>query len=233
MPISPFPIGQENGIDNILTHHYPSCLAVQCPACPEVDRNICLQHKKKNNDPLDKALNTGNAYFVADNEYQEYLKFVLNKLDNSICAKLKAVWQQEKSKFKDAVITGVVAIQCAHHGFYLPQGMVDLNKGEVYAKTDYALFHALGAECQCLSSICLSYDIWCQFSKHLVDHINHSFVYKPHSGMTCGKGIESTWSKQNHAATFTKEQNPGHRHDTLDDFNGYWNWTKLHQLCKH
>lgn len=37
---------------------------------------------------------------------------------------------QEKSKFKDAVVTSVVAIQCARHGFYLPEGMVDLDKGE-------------------------------------------------------------------------------------------------------
>ncbi|KAF9442004.1 hypothetical protein P691DRAFT_682426, partial [Macrolepiota fuliginosa MF-IS2] len=112
--------------------------------------------------------------------------------------------------------------------------------------------------------ICLSYNIWCQFSKHLADHthcnfpefdplmkciqgavpkmhinghnthcqINHSFVYEPYSGMTYSEGIESTWSEQNHAATFTKEQNPGHQHNTLDDFNGYWNWTKLHHLCE-
>lgn len=59
-----------------------------------------------------------------------------------------------------------------------------------------------------------------------------SFVYEPFTGMTCGEGIESAWSEQNHAAAFTKEQNPGHRHDTLDDFNGYWNWTKLHHLCR-
>ncbi|KAF9439420.1 hypothetical protein P691DRAFT_690828, partial [Macrolepiota fuliginosa MF-IS2] len=40
---------------------------------------------------------------------------------------------------------------------------------------DYALFHALGVECQCLSSIYLSYNIWCQFSKHLVDHMHCNF----------------------------------------------------------
>ncbi|KAF9443048.1 hypothetical protein P691DRAFT_680333, partial [Macrolepiota fuliginosa MF-IS2] len=62
--------------------------------------------------------------------------------------------------------------------------------------------------------------------------INHSFIYEPHSGMTCGEGIKSAWSEQNHAIAFTKEQNLGHWHDTLDDFNGYWNWMKLHQLCE-
>lgn len=60
--------------------------------------------------------------------------------------------------------------------------------------------------------------------------INHSFYYKNYSGMTCGEGIESSWSEQNHAANSTKELNEGHRHNTLDDFNGYWNWCKVIQL---
>jgi len=33
-------------------------------------------------------------------------------------------------KFRNAVISGVVAVQCARHGFYMPQGTVDLSKGE-------------------------------------------------------------------------------------------------------
>jgi hypothetical protein len=37
---------------------------------------------------------------------------------------------QNIAKFKNAVITGVVAVQCARHGFYLPQSFVDLIKGE-------------------------------------------------------------------------------------------------------
>ncbi len=37
---------------------------------------------------------------------------------------------QNIAKFKNAVISGVVAVQCARHGFYLPQAMVDLKKGE-------------------------------------------------------------------------------------------------------
>jgi hypothetical protein len=32
--------------------------------------------------------------------------------------------------FKNVVVSGVVAIVCARHGFYLLQGMVDLTKGE-------------------------------------------------------------------------------------------------------
>jgi len=60
--------------------------------------------------------------------------------------------------------------------------------------------------------------------------LNCSFTYTRFSGMTCGEGIESAWAEQNHAAGSTKEQSTGHRQDTLDDFNAYWNWTKLHRL---
>lgn len=33
-------------------------------------------------------------------------------------------------KFKNAVVSGVVSVQCARHGFYMPQSVVDLTKGE-------------------------------------------------------------------------------------------------------
>ena len=33
-------------------------------------------------------------------------------------------------KFKNAVVSGVVGVQCARHGFYMPQSLVDLTKGE-------------------------------------------------------------------------------------------------------
>jgi len=38
------------------------------------------------------------------------------------------------------------------------------------------------------------------------------------------------WSEGNQAAGSTKEMNEGHRHDILDEFHGYWNWTKTHRL---
>ncbi|KAJ3558488.1 hypothetical protein NP233_g11498 [Leucocoprinus birnbaumii] len=277
-------------MDGILTDRRPKCLALRCFACPEVgfnldewvlelarsdkihiytlfvsaDGNFRLQRKRKNDDPNDKALNEGNAYFVDDSKFLEYLSGSGGKDVTSLCSKLKAVRQQERSKFKDAVISGVIGVQCARHGMYLPQAMVDLTKGESFIKTDYALFTGLGVEGLRQERIVISYDIWCQYHKKLKGrleqkfpqflpllerrcitgavpkmHINghkadcqieNSFIYEPHSGMTCGEGIESAWSEQNHAAAFTKEQNPGHRHDTLDDFNGYWNWMKLQRL---
>ena len=51
-------------------------------------------------------------------------------VQKSTCSHLRAVRLQNLIKFKNADISGVVAVQCAHHGFYMPQGLVDLIKGE-------------------------------------------------------------------------------------------------------
>ena len=67
----------------------------------------------------------------------------------------------------------------------------------------------------------------------LVCQLIWAFKYIMYSGETYGELIETSWAEQNQTAGSTKEQNDGHRHDTLDDFCGYWNWTKLHQLCKY
>jgi hypothetical protein len=59
-----------------------------------------------------------------------------------------------------------------------------------------------------------------------------AFKYIKYSGETYGEMIETSWAEQNQTAGSTKEQNDGHRHDTLDDFFRYWNWTKYHQMSK-
>lgn len=55
---------------------------------------------------------------------------VANGAQKCTCSELKAVRMQNIVKFKNAVITGVVAVQCARHGFFMPGGMVDLTRGE-------------------------------------------------------------------------------------------------------
>jgi hypothetical protein len=70
---------------------------------------------------------------------------------------------------------------------------------------------------------------------HIKNHIEAcqllwAFNYLEHSGETCGELIETGWSEGNQAAGSTKEMNAGHRHDILDEYHGYWNWTKTHKL---
>ncbi|KAF8219327.1 hypothetical protein L208DRAFT_1341368, partial [Tricholoma matsutake] len=153
---------QAHEIDEILTHHHPGSLTLQCPSCPEVDFNIDqkimdeaqenemhkytlylsmdgnfhLQWKHKNGDPDDMALNQGNGYFVESVAYKNYLAQVQPDTEYSVmglkstCAHLCAIRLQNIMKFKNTDISGVVVVQCACHGFYFPQGAVDLKKGE-------------------------------------------------------------------------------------------------------
>lgn len=129
---------------------------------------------------------------------------------------------------------------------------------------DYALARTL-VEATNQRWIIISYDIWCQYHKHLhkrfdssfpeqakllervrgpipkmhiKNHIElcqhlYAFNYLKFSGETWGENIEGSWAEQNQMAGSTKEQNEGHRHDSLDDFLGFWNWSKMRQLCKY
>ncbi|KAF6750008.1 hypothetical protein DFP72DRAFT_851984 [Ephemerocybe angulata] len=276
--------GQSHEIDRLLKEGRFKTIIVRCPACPDIgfniekaeielagedekhkytlfisaDGNYRLQRKAKNDDPDDVALNEGHGCFADTQKYQEWLKSQDEVDDTGICAHLRAVRLQNIVKFRNAVISGVVAIQCARHGFFMPQGIVDLTKGEVYARTDYALNSSLSDQTD-QRWIMLSYDIWCSYSAKLKKHFrdlfpesaeliekmrgavpkmhikNHivacqqlwSFNYLRHSGETCGEMIETSWSDLNQASGSTREQNDGHRHDTLDDFMGYWNWKKF------
>lgn len=70
---------------------------------------------------------------------------------------------------------------------------------------------------------------------HIKNHVEAcqllwAFNYLRYSGETCGELVETGWSEGNQAASSTKEMNEGHRHDMLDDYHGYWNWTKTHRL---
>lgn len=184
---------------------------------------------------------------------------------------------QNIAKFKNSVISGVVAVQCARHGFFMPGGMVDLLKGEGlvecfyvadiqvliylpsrYAHTDFALGHALG-DAYDQRWIILSYNVYCQYYKRITErfgkwfpgmvdmisrmsgvvpkmHIrNHvaqcqtqwSTNFSEFLAFLIGELIEGSWAELNQFAGSTKEQNHGHRHDSLDDGCGQWNWDKF------
>ncbi|KAJ7610530.1 hypothetical protein B0H17DRAFT_1221284 [Mycena rosella] len=148
--------GQAQNIDAVITNRWPGSLAVRCPACPEVgvnidkatldtvpadkrhtvtlflssDGNFKLQRKRKVDDPDDFALNGGNAYFPEDTQYKLYVSELGPEDDKCTCSELKAVCMQNITKFKNAVVTGVVAVQCACHGFFQPGGLVDLTTSD-------------------------------------------------------------------------------------------------------
>ena len=114
-----------------------------------LDGNYRLSQLVKHCDPNDVPLNKGNAYFVNQDLFRNFLEchdrdssvqvscknilsviLTTTEFKDSLCSKLKAVRQQQLVKFKNTVFSGVVAGQCARHNFYLPQSIVNLVKGE-------------------------------------------------------------------------------------------------------
>ncbi|KAJ7898175.1 hypothetical protein B0H14DRAFT_3424537 [Mycena olivaceomarginata] len=187
--------GQAHGIDELVPHRRAASLALRCPASLEVGFNMSreemantteeerhkytlfvstdgdfkMQRKKKRDDPEDFALNDGNTYFSSTGDFKAYTELIKHEEQEELqeCDHLNTARMQKISKFKNTVITGVVAVQCTRHGFYMPQGMVDLTTGEGYAYTDYALAYAL-ADAELIRWIRLGYNIWCQYGVRLL-----------------------------------------------------------------
>ncbi|KAF7293652.1 hypothetical protein MIND_01145100 [Mycena indigotica] len=193
--------GQAHTFDQHVPHRRPHSLALRCPACPEIgfnitaetmdsaleterhkytlfvsaDGNFKLQRKNKRDDPNGIALNGGNAFFGPKHKTAAYVEKMPKSEDPGTYSHLKASKMQNTAKFKNCVISGVVAIQCGRHGFYLPQAMIDLLKGEGFGYTDFALKYGLGTEAHGLRWIMLTYDIWCQYRIKLLERIRAHF----------------------------------------------------------
>ena len=82
-------------------------------------------------------------------------------------------------------VTGVVAAIDSRHGFVLPGGVANLQKGERYFNTDFVFLSSL--QDRGLDLVIASYDIACQWSKNLPircdkfpptmkDHLSHLFI---------------------------------------------------------
>ncbi|KIM59751.1 hypothetical protein SCLCIDRAFT_125607 [Scleroderma citrinum Foug A] len=161
------------------------------------DGNFRLQRKNKRGDSDDVALNKGNAYFMETEEFKKYLQRVKALEDLGTCA-LVHICRPSECK-KNAVISGVIAVQCARHGFYMPQSMVDLTKGEAFANMDYVLSHTL-LEVENQRWIMLSYDIWCQYRKNFRKWFDESFPEQAKL-LDCVRGAIPKMHVKNHVAS--------------------------------
>ncbi|KDQ15216.1 hypothetical protein BOTBODRAFT_73850, partial [Botryobasidium botryosum FD-172 SS1] len=143
-----------------------------------VDGNFRLQLKKKSEEPTDFHLHDGRGYFVPSKEYQEYIDTVVFEPETSTCHGFKAGDILREGKFKDVIVSGMVSVVCSRHGFFLPQGSVDLQKGERYANTDFALAGVL-EKCDAIPHITVSYDIACQYEKNFAKRFAANFGHIP------------------------------------------------------
>ncbi|KAJ3833367.1 hypothetical protein F5878DRAFT_546684, partial [Lentinula raphanica] len=149
----------------------------------ELDGNFHLQQLEKKNysDPNDISLETANGvgYFPDEDMYEMYRNSASDSSEKSTCSYLNIVNNQNKSKFKNMKITGVVNVVCSHS---IIRSSVNLSKGEAHKHSDFVLAHAhaharhnrppshLGV-CDRM----LSYDCNCQYSVKLQERFNTHF----------------------------------------------------------
>ncbi|KAJ3531308.1 hypothetical protein NMY22_g8207 [Coprinellus aureogranulatus] len=128
------------------------------------DGNFVLDHlADKGRDP-GMSLTRGASYFAEPVRYEKHVKSTRELHEPPTCNKLRAV--SEKNVYKKGYdATGVVAIACARHGFFVPGSMVDLQKGERQLNVDYALCQALkSTKAHKTPGVVFAYDVNCQYS---------------------------------------------------------------------
>ncbi|KAG1790947.1 uncharacterized protein HD556DRAFT_1445722 [Suillus plorans] len=173
-----------------------SC-AVLCPACPQpgknlpqgwedapqdvrwlyglflaIDANFRLARKNVSSDMADPGLSKGWAYFVEEHKYKMFLQGVSKQpQEKSTCVSHNAVNLAETKNSHGLAATGAGTVDCAHHNFKRPCAVGDLQKGEKYINMDYLFFSTM-QHAKNLVTLNISYDIACQWNKHLWDRMS-------------------------------------------------------------
>ncbi|KAI0359016.1 hypothetical protein OH77DRAFT_1502180 [Trametes cingulata] len=156
------------------------------------DGNYSLQKKTKPDDEADKALSTGQGFFVPPSVMHESLS---QKYQNKggkakgkgkdkdvesespedigiVCAGFKVVRSQRTGKFKYVDVSGVVSFSCDHLHFR-PGATVDLQTTETWMHCDFGLSGALRGTEE-LEEHGLSYDVVCSYICHILSRMEKS-----------------------------------------------------------
>jgi hypothetical protein len=143
-------------------------------------------------------------------------------------------------------VTGVVAVACARHGFFAPNGIANLFRGEQQKNVDWVLLQALKrTNVDPTQGAMLIYDIACQYFIHLQDRIGHLLPEKlsldraiglfhvhghkeecffrfatsfiPGAAVTAGEILETLWSSLNAITPTVRTATLANRAETIDD----------------
>ncbi|KAF4580246.1 hypothetical protein EYR40_003228 [Pleurotus pulmonarius] len=145
----------------------PGQQAIFCPACPQpginvtsktwntatdpdwllspllvADGNFKFDHLQLKNPQSDVALRDGTGFLVTTSTYENHLDVTSGTQEKSNCANHKAVNQASRPR-KHVDNTGIGAIACARHGFFVPHSIVNFKKGEQQKNMDFALSEAM------------------------------------------------------------------------------------------
>ncbi len=93
------------------------------------DGNFKFDHLQLKNPQSDVALRDGTGFLVTTSTYENHLDITSGTQEKSNCANHKAVNQALRPR-KHVDNTGIGAIACARHGFFVPHSVVNFKKGE-------------------------------------------------------------------------------------------------------
>ncbi|EIW81842.1 hypothetical protein CONPUDRAFT_54267, partial [Coniophora puteana RWD-64-598 SS2] len=171
-------------------HLKQGSLATVCPGCPRpqinmpdgwqadpdgwkygvtlcMDGNFKADHLRMRKQVNDVPMTDGAAYMTESKAYQEHLHTYPDKKEVSTCNAHRAVTQANQTRGLHKDVTGIAALACARHGFFIPGTVVDFQKGEKFANIDWALWMGILWYFGVLRVLVL-YDIWCIFGIHLL-----------------------------------------------------------------
>ncbi|KAF9541334.1 hypothetical protein CPC08DRAFT_650609 [Agrocybe pediades] len=193
-------LGQAHGIDKYLPQLREGNLQVLCPACLQpginteegweknlyphlrhlhqialtADGNFHTTRYKKNGSTDDYSLFAGRAYYGEQENFKRYLRSLPAKdIEDKVTCAVKAVTNQNRV-VDNLAETGTINIQCPH---CVVLSTVDLQRGERFANTDYALARTL----------CLNRDL-CDPNKPFLDNVDFIFSYD----ISCAYNINIT-----------------------------------------
>ncbi|KAG1889618.1 uncharacterized protein F5891DRAFT_965381, partial [Suillus fuscotomentosus] len=195
-------------------------LALFCPACPQPGINITLPNEENTTTqwlyscslvmdgnfkaehlhpthPEDEVwLTDRKGYMAARARYRAHLAITEDSTQRSECNNHRAVNQANTSRHK-LEATGIGGCACAHHGCFVPNSMVDFQKGESrQMNMDYTLCNALAHNTNGLGRALTFYDVNCQYNKHLIRVEDSTHLSIP-SGMAIIPGI-GLWHVHGH-----------------------------------
>ncbi|KAG0695048.1 hypothetical protein DFH29DRAFT_985048 [Suillus ampliporus] len=137
-----------------------------------IDANFRLVRKNVSSDSIDPGLSKGWAYFVEETGFKLFLKDIGKvSQEKSTCISHNAMNLAETKNSRGLAAMGAGNVDCSRHNFKQPCGVGDLQRGEKYMNMDYLFFSTVQHSDE-VSILNVSYNITCQWSKHLWDRMS-------------------------------------------------------------
>ncbi|KAG2047807.1 hypothetical protein BDR06DRAFT_976453 [Suillus hirtellus] len=195
-------------------------LALFCPSCPQpginatllskdnstpqwlhlrslvMDGNFKAKHLHPTHPEDEVWLTDGKGFMVGRARYWAHLAIAKDLVQRSECNNHRAV-NQANASWHNLEATGIGGCMCARHGCFIPNAMVDFQKGERQLNMNYALCNALSHNTDGIGSALTFYDVNCQYHKHFRRQVDDSLHMSIPSGMDIILGI-GLWHVHRH-----------------------------------